>query len=124
MAVVGPNLVARNNNLYFSTTETLRNQLVQISAIQADFVIDLDGTIYSNRTNVENQAYIVLVGGYDTFVSEKANRTPTFYMTDKQKLTIYNILKAVAVRTDAAQVSSDNSTLDMIVKATYINYCG
>lgn len=124
MSIVGSGLVSRFNNFHFSTTQTLRNQYVDIKSLNCDFVIDIDGTIYQNRTPTPNQAYIILVGGLDTFINEKVVREPRFYMTERQKVILYNILKQVAIRTDAAQISSDTEELQQIAYATYFNYCG
>ena len=124
MSIVGSALVSKFNNFHFSTTDTLRNQPVDVNSISCDFVIDIDGTIYQNRTPTPNQAYIVFVGGNDTFINEKIYREPKFYLTERQKVILYNILKQVAIRTDAAQISSDIDELQQIAYATYFNYCG
>jgi len=122
--IVGPNKVSQSNELTFSTTNTLRNESVDVGSIDANYVISIDGVINENKSNAGASATIVLIGGNDTFVAEKQPREPMFYMTVRQKLTIYAILKSLAARTDAGIVSSDVPILDTIVKATYTNFRG
>lgn len=124
MQIVGPGTVSRINSLSFTTSQTLRDDIVELSSLDADFVISLDGTIYSIKTPSPTQATVMLEGGLDTFVNEKSPRYPMFYMTERQKLAIYSILRSLASRTSTASVTSDNSTLNQIARATYINYLG
>ena len=124
MAIVGSALVAKYNNFTFNVTNTLRNETIDVNSISADFVISIDGTIVQNKTPASTSATVVLVGGLDTFVNEKSQRTPKFYITENQKVILYNILKQVALVTDTAQITSDNETLEQIAYATYFNYCG
>ena len=124
MAIVGSSLVSKNNNIHFSVTDTLRNQPVDVNSYDCDFIIDIDGTIRQNRTSTPNQAYVLFVGGNDTFINEKEYREPRFYLTERQKVTLYSILREMAVRTDAAQITSDVEALQQIAYATYFNYCG
>lgn len=124
MEVVGPAYVARSSNIEFSITKTLRNEDVDISAQSANFVLDLNGTIYKLSEPSPDSATVVLVGGLDTFINEKNKRMPKFYMTSRQKVVIYNILKIVAHNTDTAKITATDSALDQIVHATYFNYCG
>lgn len=122
--IVGPNKVSQSNEIAFSTTNTLRNEPVDIGSIDANYVLSIDGVINENRPVNGTSASVVLVGGNDTFIAEKQPREPMFYMTVRQKLTIYAILRALATRTDTATVSSDVPILDTIVKATYTNFRG
>lgn len=124
MAIVGSSAVARATSLHFSTTKTLRNQFVNPKTVKADYVIDLNGAIYSNRTPPPGQAHVVLIGGLDTFIHAKKKNTPVFYMTEQQKVTLYGILRELAKKTNTATISSDNNTLETIAKAIYTNYCG
>lgn len=124
--IVGPDAVARSTNLYFSISKHLRNEVVNISSINANYVISINGQIHQNKapSSGASQATIVLVGGFDTFIHSKDPKVPRFYMTERQKVTIYNILKSLSSFTDKAEVASDIETLDLIVNATYKNYCG
>jgi hypothetical protein len=122
--IVGPNKVSMANEISFATTNTLRNETVDIGSIDANYVVSIDGVINENKPVTGTSATVVLVGGNDTFVHEKQPREPMFYMTVRQKLTIYAILKALATRTDTASVSASVPILDTIVKATYTNFRG
>lgn len=122
-SIVGPTLVSRNNTISFSITDTLRNEAVDIGAIDCNYVIAIDGTIYQNQ-EASGSAKVVLVGGNDTFINEKQQREPRFYMTERQRQVLYSIMRSLANRTYTAQVSSDVPVLDQIAQATYKNYCG
>ena len=122
--IVGPNKVSQSNELTFSTTNTLRNESVDVASVNANYVVSIDGVINQNMEATGGSATIVLVGGNDTFIAEKQPREPMFYMTSRQKLTIYAILKSLATRTDQGSVSSDVPILDTIVKAAYTNFRG
>jgi len=122
--IVGPSLVAQSSQLQFSTTDTLRNEHVDVGSISANFVISVDGTINQNMPANSGSATVVLVGGNDTFANEKQQREPMFYMSERQKMSIYAILKTLANRTAAGQISADVPILDTIVRATYTNFCG
>lgn len=124
MTVVGPDQVASYVNLYFSTTNTLRGYDIDLNSIEANYIINVDGKIYLKNEPSKNYATVKLVGGLSSFVNEKQPSEPYFYMSDRQKVTIYNILKAVAGKTDRAEISSTVQTLDYIVSSTYRNYCG
>ena len=124
MQIVGPGTVSRINSLSFTTSQTLRDASVDLSSLNADFVISIDGTIYSLKSSIPTQATVMLEGGLDTFINEKSPRYSMFYMTERQKLAIYAILRSLANRTSTARVTSDNSTLNQIARATYINYLG
>lgn len=122
--IVGPSRVSQFNTLTFSTTDTLRNELVDIASINADYVVSIDGVINQNREPGGSAATVVFVGGNDTFVGEKQSREPMFYMTVRQKLTLYSIIRQLATRTDLATVGSSVPIFDTIVKATYSNFRG
>lgn len=122
---VGPPKVARSKNLTFSSTKTLRGQSVDVNSVSSNFVIDTHGEIFQLSEPSPDSATITLVGGLDTFVNEKQTRDPIFYITQKQKNTVYAILRELAVNTDNAQVTcSDSDVFDRLVSSAYYNYCG
>jgi len=124
MTIVGPKTVSQYQYLYITTTRTYRDEDVDTSSIGGDFVIDQRGTVYQNRPPVPGQAHIILVGGIDTYTHAKDPMAPIFYMTERQKVTLYSILRELAIRTDAAQITSSERVLEQIAKSTYINYVG
>ena len=121
--IVGPNLVAKSNSISFTTTDTLRNDAVDVGSVDSNYVISLDGAINQN-SEAGDSATVTIVGGNDTFANEKQQREPMFYMTSRQKLAIYAILRSLANRTATASVSSDIPILNTIVNATYTNFRG
>jgi hypothetical protein len=121
-SIVGPEVVAQSDTIVFTTTGTLRNQIVNFDTTNGFFISKI-GRIYGS-SSAPTTATVTLEGGLDTFVNAKKVQEPIFYMTTNQKLAIYNILRALAKRTPMADVSSDNDSLDLIVKSTYFNYCG
>lgn len=122
---VGASFVARSRNLEFSTTKTLRGEVVDMNSYGTNYFIDIHGEIFKLSESDEQSATITIEGGLDTFVNEKQYREPIFYVTQKQKNTIYCILRELSIVTDVAQVSSsDSDVLDRMVSSAYFNYCG
>ena len=122
--IVGPGTVGSNKNLYFKVTDTFRDQNIDPASQDGNFVIDIDGVIYKISDPQPNNAAITVIGGRDTFSHEKADRPYVFYITQKQKVAIYKILKELAKNTNKAELHSDNTVLDHIISSTYTNYCG
>jgi hypothetical protein len=121
---VGPGQVASSKNLYFTLSKTPRDQPVDITQFPGNYVIELDGEIYKLSDPPPNTAAITIVGGIDTFANEKEYRPYMFYLTQRQKVTLYKIMKELSKTTDRAQVHSDDSLLDHLLTNTYTNYCG
>jgi hypothetical protein len=125
MQQASPNKVAKAKNLYFKTTDTPRGQNINKASLGGNYVIDVDGSIYEVSAAEGETAAITIIGGIDTFVSEKQYRPYVFYLTQRQKITIYNILREIATVTDKAQIhAAENELLDHLLTNTYSNYCG
>ena len=125
MDKVGPGKVAQAKNLYFKTSGDPRGTKVDIKGLGGNYVIDIDGAIYEVSASSGESAAITIVGGVDTFVNEKQYRPYSFYLTQRQKLSIYEILRELSQVTVKAQLSAgDNEILDFLVTNTYSNYCG
>ena len=124
MASASPSKVARAKNLYFRTTDTPRDKIIDPNSQGGNYVITRDGNIIEISEASGEQAAITVIGGIDTFENEKQPRPYSFYLTQRQKITIYQILRELATTTDKAQVHSDNELLDLLITNTYSNYCG
>jgi hypothetical protein len=146
--IVGPGAVASCKNLYFTLTNTYRDEDVNIAGTDAsnqttsqvtsggggdipgitnvggNFVIDICGTIYKVSEPQPDSASITVIGGRDNFTHEKQSRPSVFYITQRQKMIIYKILFELASKTNKAELHSDNSVLEQIITSTYSNYCG
>lgn len=125
MKQVGPGKVASAKNLYFKTTDTPRGTNVDKASLGGNYVIDIDGNIYEISEASGETAAITIVGGIDTFVNEKAYRPYSFYLTQRQRIILYNILRELAVISDKAEIhAAENEMLDQLLTNTYSNYCG
>jgi hypothetical protein len=125
MQQAGPGKVAKAKNLYFKTTDTPRGTVINKQSLGGNYVIDVDGAIYEVSEASGETAAITIIGGIDTFVHEKEYRPYVFYLTQRQKITLYSILKEVATVTDKAQIhAAENELLDHLLTNTYSNYCG
>jgi len=122
--IVGPGTVAKGKNLYFTLSGNLRGEGVDVTTLPGNYAIDIEGTIYKNSEPPEGSAAITVVGGQDTFINEKQPRPYCFYLSQRQKVTIYKILKELAKNTNTAQIHSDDILLDHLITNTYANYCG
>jgi hypothetical protein len=121
MAKVGTALqISRIKTLNFEFTKTLRNQSVDLNSIGADFVINVDGTIYSNRSPSES-ASVVLVGGLSTFINEKISREPFTYITVQQQRTLYLIITKLGKVFKNATLTSSNQSLKNYLDEMYYN---
>ena len=125
MNQAGPGKVAKAKNLYFKTTDTPRGTIVNKASLGGNYVIDVDGNIYEVSAASGETAAITIIGGIDTFVNEKEYRPYSFYLTQRQKITLYSILKEVATISDKAEIhAAENEILDYLLTNTYSNYCG
>ena len=148
--VVGPGAVASCKNLYFSLTNTYRDDDVDptsqgvtnaVDTLNAsgsngakevtngatnagNFIITKCGMIYKVSEPPAESAAITVIGGRDTFAHEKQPRPYTFYITQRQKITLYQILRELAQKNNKAELHSDNPVLDQILTNTFANYCG
>lgn len=122
--IVNASYPARYRNLAFNITRTLRNQRVELASLNGNFAIDVKGNIYLLSEPTGDDATIDVIGGLDTFINAKIERTPLPYLTQRQQVAIYSILKQVAVLTDAAQLSSNDDTIDEFINSAYFNFCG
>ena len=96
MDKVGPGKVAQAKNLYFKTSNDPRGTKVDIQGLGGNYVIDIDGAIYEVSASSGESAAITIVGGIDTFVNEKQYRPYSFYITQRQKISIYEILRELS----------------------------
>ena len=126
MNVVSPSAISYSKNLTFEFSNTLRNENVNMSDYSyAQYVIDVDGKIYQFAPANEQDATIVLIGGIDAFINEKAIRPQApFYITQQQKNTIYKIMKEHANYYSDAEVIGTSDGLDQCVSALYNNLVG
>lgn len=123
--LMSPGALSYHKNLTFVFSNTLRNETVNISQYSSDYVIAINGEVYSSGSASGDNATVVIIGGSDRFINEKTERlTSTFYMSEPQKLTLYKAIKELSKRTDSANITSDNDKLEQSITALYRNFCG
>jgi phosphopantothenoylcysteine synthetase/decarboxylase len=123
MAGASPSKVSKAKNIKFVTTNTPRDQTIDPMSVGGNYAITRDGMIIE-IAEAQDQATVTIIGGIDTFASEKQSRPYSFYITQRQKIAVYQILKQLAVTTDKGKISADNPLLERLVTSTYSNYCG
>lgn len=117
--------VAKYKNIQFEVTYTLRNQIVSVSSVDSDFVIEIDGLIFKNRDGSNGSTTVTLVGGNSNFINEKIDRSdPLFYLSEPQKWVLSSILKQVAINHFDAELTSSDGNLDGLINAMYFNSVG
>jgi len=126
MNQVSSEAVAHSKNLNFEFSNTLRGQKINLNSYSSyTFIIDVDGKVYQCATASEESASIIIIGGIDKFVNEKAKRMAVnYFLTEQQKVTLYKILKEAAIYSEDAVISSSNESLNLSLSALYSNYCG
>lgn len=125
MNLISPGALSYHKNLVFVFSGTLRNETVDINQYSSDYVIAVNGDVYSSGSASDDTATVVIMGGSDKFINEKAERLEsTFYITEPQKLTLYKAIKELSKRTDSANITSDNETLELSLTGLYRNFCG
>jgi hypothetical protein len=126
MNLVGPSAISYHKKIAFNFSNTLRNQQVNLEQYtQNGYVIDVNGNIYSSGNASEDSTTVVVIGGSDRFINEKANRiASTYFMTEPQKATLYKIIMHLSKRTDSAEITSNNGKLEQSLNALYSNNCG
>lgn len=126
MKSVSPSCISYHKNLTFNFSNTLRNQTIYLEQFSsADYVIDVNGKVYSSGKASGDSATVIVVGGSDRFINEKAKRlASTFYVSEPQKVTLYKVMLDLSKRTDSASISSNNDKLEQALTALYRNNCG
>jgi len=126
MNLVSPLAIAYHKNITFNFSNTLRNQIVNLSSFSSSgYVIDVNGEVYSTGTASGETVTVTIIGGSDRFINEKAYRLESkFYMSEPQKVTLYKIIKELSEKTDGATISSNNDKLEQALTALYRNNCG
>jgi hypothetical protein len=126
MQEVSPLAVSHCKDLTFDFSLTKRNEYVDLNKYSSySFIIDVNGKVYQSGSCSEQQATVLVVGGLDTFINEKVSRTPSFYVTEPQKVTIYAIIRDLAHYSNDSKISSSNSDkLEQSINALYQNYIG
>lgn len=119
-----PYHVAKYKNLNLEFTNTLRNEPVLLSSINANFVIGVDGVVYKNSDGSNNTASVTLIGGQSIFANEKIERQSYTYLTTHQKRTLHNIAKHLAINFVNAKINSSNKELEAFLKISYNNSVG
>lgn len=122
---MSPGALSYHKNLTFVFSNTLRNESIDISQYSSDYVIAINGEVYSSGSASGDNATVVIIGGSDRFINEKSERLEsTFYMSEPQKLTLYKAIKELSKRTDSANILSNNDKLEQSITALYRNFCG
>lgn len=126
MNLMSPSALSYHKNLTFNFSNTLRNEQVNLAEYASSgYVIDVNGELYSSGSVGGDSATVIIIGGSDRFINEKANRLEsTFYMSEPQKLTLYKAIKELSMKIDSANITSDNDKLEQSLCALYRNYCG
>lgn len=120
LKVTTSNQIFRIKNLTFEFTNTLRNQSVDLNSIDADFVINIDGVIYTKKIP-SGSAKIVLVGGLSSFTNEKISRESFTYLTVPQQRTLLQIISKLGKFHKNASIVSSNDSLYNYLNEMYYN---
>lgn len=123
---VSPNAVAYSKNLSFSFSGNLRNENVDLNQFSSyTFILDIDGSVYQGSNANPNNASVVIIGGTEQFLfSRPLQLYSNFYITEQQKITLYNIIRELSIYYSNAVITSDNDKLEQALNSLYSNYCG
>lgn len=125
MNLVSPEAVAHSKNLQFAFSGTLRNESVDLNQYlsEASYVMDINGDIYQGQSASDDQASIVIIGGDDRFIGEKADRLASnFFYTEPQKIALYKMIKELALNSPNANITCDSDKLEQVLNALLKNY--
>lgn len=125
MNIVAPTAVSYSKNLNFDFSNTTRGEKVNLNSYNSyTFVIDVDGSVYQGVSANETNARICIIGGLNKFVNSRLNTVySNYYLTEQQKITLYKIMKDLAMYTDSATITSSHDKLEQALTTLYINYC-
>ena len=127
MNVVAPEAVSYSKSITFNFSNTLKDQPINMNDyVSSSFIIDIDGQVYQSAPSSDASATVTIIGGIDKFVNgSNPNRLASnFYITEPQKVTLYRIMKDLAIYTDSATITSNSDKLQQSLTALYYNYCG
>jgi hypothetical protein len=126
MILVSPSSLAAYKNLTVNLSNTLRNETVDLQQYASSgFVMDVNGSIYTNNAPEGDTVTLVVIGGSDLFIGEKVTRlASSFYISEPQKVMLYKVIKELSNRYDSGNITSNNDKLELSLTALYKNYCG
>jgi len=123
VSYISPDVFAVNTeSLIVNFTNTKKNESVSLSGLSG-YVIDINGSLIKIN-NQGKPKYLWIIGGDGTTEGKAPGVVGAFYITTPQRQTLWRVMKALSECRDDIDITSDNESLEIILKATYSNYCG
>lgn len=116
-----------SKNLTFTFSNTKRNENINFNQYSSyNYILDVNGNLYSGNEPSEESATVLVIGGDDTFVHEKAKRiNSNFYISETQRVALYTMMREHAIWGDTSEITCTNSEkLERTLQSLYQNNCG
>lgn len=122
--IVTPNTLSNNtDSLVVSFTYTRRDENVSVGSITGDYILDTTGEIFQKSSH-SKICRLVIIGGDNRFSHEKGDRPQLTYMTTLQKITLSNIIRAIARKNEFTTISSEDDHLKNVCDSLLRGYIG
>lgn len=126
MNIVNPGaILAGADSVFLAFTFTKRNQPVNLSSYNCNFIVDINGDTYEKKPSSGGNVTVMFVGGTTEYIHSKSSEAPLkFYMSESQKVVLYSMMKGFAKSNPAGTVDSNSEDLYQIANSLYSNYRG
>ncbi len=114
-----------SKNLEFSFSRTKRNEIINLNNYSSyNYILDINGNLYQGAQPGEDSATVLIIGGDDTFVNEKAKRiSSNYYISEPQRVALYAMMREHSTWGDSAEITCTNSDkLEQALHGLYKNY--
>jgi hypothetical protein len=123
MKVVFADEISKADNFVFEFSYSFKGESINLSNISG-VILDVNGAFYTN-SDVSETVNVTVIGGIDKFINTKGSSTTyPFFISEQQKIALYNLFRLVARRTDFAQIECENQNLQIMLDSLYQNYIG
>lgn len=117
-------VAVNTDTIRFDFTNNQRNAGVQIDSVNANYIINIDGSIFTKKQHNKN-CVVAIVGGDNTFAHKKDKSVSSgYYWNELQKTTVHQILLNLARinKYNARVVDGNNDYLNIVTQAIFENY--
>lgn len=124
MKIIFPRNIYRASNFNCDFTYTYKDEGIDLSQLNTDVILDVNGAFYE-KNSFTDTVNMLIVGGIDKYINSKIVSSPyPFYITMRQKQSLYNLFRIASVSAVDKNISSPNTILRQFLSSLYLNFRG